>query len=197
MIEFKQWTRGSDSIPTVDGRELHKALAPGRDFSTWITTRIASFGFVEGEDFTSYLVERGTGTAAKEYLLSVPMSSELCLLDRSEQGMALRRYIIARKPPHKCTCACGSCGDNNSMWDLTTERAKPKSLADKGWIECLIDRVGDTTLTIPGSYGRVVTFRKNKYGHAIAQIDDPTHRTNILKSIFYRPYVEPVQKLAL
>jgi len=67
---------------------------------------------------------------------------------------------------------------------------------DNELVQCLIERVGDTTMTVPGSYGTIVTFRRNEYGHAIARIENPLHRANILKSIFYRSYTPPDSKEA-
>jgi len=34
---------GTDSIPTVNARDLHAFLAVGKDFSTWIKDRIDQF----------------------------------------------------------------------------------------------------------------------------------------------------------
>ena len=51
--------------------------------------RIQSYGYTEN-DYTTFLTDNGT----KEYLLSIPMAIELCSLDRSEKGRALRRFLI-------------------------------------------------------------------------------------------------------
>lgn len=193
MLELKEWNRGADKIPSVDGRQLHKFLEPGRDFSTWITTRIASFGHIEGEDFTTYLVERATGTAAREYLLALPMAAELCLLDRSERGRGLRRRILNMQSSHKCTCAGGSCG--KLMLEIPLENLESsRTGVVNEWVECLIQREGNTTVRMPDSFGTIVTFQHNKYGHSVAKIENEVFRSNILKSIFYRPYIEPAQK---
>lgn len=42
---------GDDAIQTVNARELHAFLEVGKDFSTWINTRIQQYGFVENQDY--------------------------------------------------------------------------------------------------------------------------------------------------
>lgn len=233
-MNIKTWVKGTETVPAVDGRELHKALGIGRDFPTWILSRIRGYGFVEGEDYCSYLVVRGSGTPAKEYLLSLNMAGELCLLERTDTGRDLRRYIVDQQSVQNQLENVGNCTEEKPMWELSLEdpqhnntlKACPRCKAphqnqgelcqacinfdqakenkaalvrQRNWcdvteneyIQCLIEREGDTTMTVPGSYGTVVTFRKNKYGHAVARIENPQHRANILKSIFYRSYTPP------
>jgi len=198
MLELKSWTRGAETVPAVDGRQLHKVLNPGRDFSTWVTTRISSFGFVAGDDFTSYIVERGTGTAAREYLFSVPMAAELCLLDRSERGRGLRRSILNQQQAqyrHNSGKNTENCSVENPMGPIMLDDSEScRTEMVNEWVQCLIQREGNTIVRMPDSFGTIVTFQRNKYGHSVAKIENAGYRANILKSIFYRPYIEPVQK---
>ncbi len=244
MIGIKAWTRGTETIPAIDGRELHQALEVGRDFPTFMSSRIGSYGFTENEDFTTYLVERGAGTPAKEYLLTLSMAAELCLLERSDTGRALRRFILGQQSAQNCKCSGGNCAeaqsDEKPMWELTLDDMQQNTLKacikcktpfkgdgelcqacthsdnvrerkadlvrernclnvpkdENDLVQCLIEREGDTTMTVPGSYGTIITFRRNKYGHAIAKVENPQHRSSILKSIFYRSYTPPNQEAA-
>lgn len=229
MIPIKQWTRGAESIAAADGRTLHKALGVGRDFSTWINARVQGFGYLEGEDFASYLVERGAGTPAKEYLLTLNMGAELCLLERNDTGRALRRFILDRQKANVCTCGGVTCTDEKPMWELTTSDLQTDTLkaclrchtphklegpycqtcnhfdeaqeqkaalvrqrnqtdvTDNPFVECLINREGNTTTTIP-PYGTTITFVRNAKGRAVAKVERPEHRAYLLNSIFYRSY---------
>lgn len=236
MLKIKNWTRGTDTIPAIDGRELHKALAVGRDFPTWINARL-QYGYIENEDFTVCLVPRESGTPAKEYTLSLPMAAELCLLERSDTGRDLRRFILDQQSAQKCNCPSGNCADNKPMELLTlddlesyrtsgvkhcpecqtpfnspeelchvcimrglkyvqreTAIRRKNDLIDvtvNELVQCLIERDGDTTMTPPGAYGAIYTFKRNSYGHAVCRIQNPVHRSNILKSCFYKSYVPP------
>lgn len=83
---------------TVRGRDLHAALGVGRDFTTWIRSRIADYGFEENVD---YVIEaappiRGAGNrgARDEYHLSIAMGKELAMVENNDRGRAVRRHFI-------------------------------------------------------------------------------------------------------
>ena len=42
-------------IKTVNARELHVFLDSGQEFANWIKSRIADFGFIDGQDFLTIL----------------------------------------------------------------------------------------------------------------------------------------------
>jgi len=148
MIEITEWTRGTGTIPAVDGRKLYQLLNPGRDFSTWITAKVKQLGYVEGQDFTSYLVEQGNSQPTREYTLCLQMACELCLLDRSETGRKLRRFIIGKmESPCKgeCTCSGSVLTEEAPMWDLSADELKPASAPTlKACPKCLRPHVEET-----------------------------------------------------
>lgn len=86
----------------VSARALHKALGVKRDFTTWIKGRIDEYGFKKGVDFE--FVENLTSpnpVSAKsrqrvehDYLSTINMAKELAMVERTEQGRAIRRYFI-------------------------------------------------------------------------------------------------------
>lgn len=77
----------------VDARKLHTALGSKQDFSTWIKSRIAKYGFEESEDFTLHkFVERGTTLI--DYHISQDMAKELSMLENNETGRKFRKYFI-------------------------------------------------------------------------------------------------------
>ena len=88
-------------MPTVSARQLHSFLGVGKVFGAWIQDRIASFGFVEGQDFViignEFFPDSGKtsgGRPAKEYYLSIDMAKELSMVERNEKGKQARRYFI-------------------------------------------------------------------------------------------------------
>lgn len=100
---------GGRQTNIVSARDLHKALGVGKDFSTWITDRITDYGFAIGSD---YIVNKAispklgkspagaacspiaVGRPGKDYLLSISTAKEIAMLERNEQGRAVRRYFI-------------------------------------------------------------------------------------------------------
>lgn len=84
---------GSESVPTVNARELHAFLESGQEFRHWIKARIEQYGFSENQDFvTSDNFIRGG--KATDYHVSLDMAKELCMVERNEKGKQARQYFI-------------------------------------------------------------------------------------------------------
>jgi phage anti-repressor protein len=97
----------------VSAKALHKALGVGNDFSTWIKLRIDEYSFVLGADYavfdssdfrnqsakfdqleSGWVTKRGGDRRSKDYSLSLSMAKELAMVERNDQGRAIRRYFI-------------------------------------------------------------------------------------------------------
>lgn len=101
---------GGRETNIVSAKALHKALGVGKDFSTWITDRISEYDFTIGHDYSvhktispnlgkspnsaAYGKIKHSGRPGKDYLLSVGMAKELAMIERNDQGRAIRRYFI-------------------------------------------------------------------------------------------------------
>lgn len=90
--------------------------------------------------------------------------------------------------------SCPKCNRNHSQDGVLCEfcrkaaennRNKVQVAPEHSWIECKIERDGDTELNI----GLVrYVFRRNQHGHAVCQIINHGHYNQILKSSLYVPY---------
>ncbi|EHL2774640.1 antA/AntB antirepressor family protein, partial [Salmonella enterica subsp. enterica serovar Hvittingfoss] len=106
---------GKLETSTVSARALHAALGVKRDFTTWIKGRISEYGFKEGIDFdivenltspnlgssnlNQFSPKRGEtpgkgGRPTIDYMITLRMGKELSMVERTEQGRAVRRYFI-------------------------------------------------------------------------------------------------------
>jgi phage anti-repressor protein len=104
---------GERETNIVSAKSLHIALGVGRDFSTWIKSRIEEYGFIDNVDFLTFdspipvnqysengqtarqwKASRGGDRRSKDYVLSLNMAKELAMVERNEQGRAVRRYFI-------------------------------------------------------------------------------------------------------
>ncbi|HFK7216872.1 TPA: antA/AntB antirepressor family protein [Escherichia coli] len=93
---------GGSETTIVSARALHKALGVGRVFPSWIKGRIEEYGFTEGVDYevVEYLSRPDPVSAksrqqtALEYIITVNMAKELAMVERTEQGCAVRQYFI-------------------------------------------------------------------------------------------------------
>ncbi|PKB87527.1 antA/AntB antirepressor family protein [Ewingella americana] len=104
---------GGRDTSIVSAKALHKALGVGRDFTNWIKGRIDEYGFTSAADYAlsdspvlanqsanieqdnaGWVTKRGGDRRSKDYLLSLDMAKELAMVERNEQGRAVRRYFI-------------------------------------------------------------------------------------------------------
>lgn len=81
----------------VSGRELHGRLGIETPYHKWFP-RMCEYGFEAGKDFQEVLDKNGQnplgGRPPVNHQLSLSMAKEICMLQRSEQGREVRRYLI-------------------------------------------------------------------------------------------------------
>ena len=87
---------GSETIQTVNARELHAYLEVGKDFSTWIKDRISQYDFIENSDYVLTFTKTGERKNVKvtDYHISLDMAKELAMVERNEKGKQARQYFI-------------------------------------------------------------------------------------------------------
>lgn len=83
----------------ISARELHKKLEIKKRFSAWVEQNFKDFE--EDEDFTSVPVstevQNNGGVQVRvlqDYLLTIDMGKQLCLMSRTDKGKEYRRYLI-------------------------------------------------------------------------------------------------------
>lgn len=98
----------NDHFQGVNARNLHQALKVGRDFSTWIKSRLQGANFIEEQDFiiaqelSSPKRESANNKPSpmarpqkvNEYILSIDTAKHICLMERNEIGQAIRQHFI-------------------------------------------------------------------------------------------------------
>lgn len=82
----------------VNGRELHKKLGIDSNYTTWFK-RMCEYGFLDQADyrvcFPNLESDSRGGQNKIDHQLSLSMAKELCMLQRTEQGRTIRRYLIS------------------------------------------------------------------------------------------------------
>jgi len=78
---------------TVSGRDLHEALEVETPYTMWIQ-RMIEYGFTEGEDFLTILLESTGGRPSTDHQLTIAMAKEIAMLQRTEKGKQVRKYFI-------------------------------------------------------------------------------------------------------
>lgn len=79
--------------PTVSGRELHQFLEVKTAYKDWFP-RMCEYGFLEGQDFCSFLSESTGGRPGQDAQITIDMAKEICMLQRNERGKQARQYFI-------------------------------------------------------------------------------------------------------
>lgn len=92
MNELIKITYNNDE-PAVSARDLHEFLEVKTAYKDWFP-RMCEYGFVEGQDFCSFLSESTGGRPAQDAVLSIDMAKEICMLQRNEKGKVARQYFI-------------------------------------------------------------------------------------------------------
>ena len=87
----------SRDAPRIPARELYERLGIESRFNVWFP-RVIGYGFVEGEDYEPVREEvrtlQGNVTVRNNYLMSVDMAKQICMLLRTEKGKQYRQYFL-------------------------------------------------------------------------------------------------------
>lgn len=82
---------------TVSARELHEQLRIGTEFAKWFS-RMCEYGFSTGNDYSEVIVKKDEnskgGRPATDYNISVDMAKQICMIQRTPEGKAVRQYLI-------------------------------------------------------------------------------------------------------
>lgn len=78
---------------TVSARELHKKLNIRTPFTMWFD-RMVEYGFKDGKDFFTKMLESTGGRPSTDYDISIVMAKEICMIQRTPEGRACRQYLI-------------------------------------------------------------------------------------------------------
>ena len=80
----------------VSARDLYKGLEIKTRFSLWVKQNFK--GFENGEDFMSVVtttdMPNGGVKPIQDYLLTLDMAKELCMMSHTEKGQEIRKYFI-------------------------------------------------------------------------------------------------------
>lgn len=92
IVVSKTMLNGAE-VNSVNSREIHSELEVKTPYSNWIKRAIEKYGFEENQDFTiNKKVIRNN--AQLDYIVTLDMAKELCMLDDSEKGRMFRKYFI-------------------------------------------------------------------------------------------------------
>lgn len=87
--------KNEDGKLLVSGKELHDKLGIKVHLSTWFK-RMCEYGFEENIDFSILKSGNPNGGIAKidDYIITIDMAKEICMIQRSDIGREFRKYFI-------------------------------------------------------------------------------------------------------
>ena len=94
LIEITPMQINGEEVNSVNARNIHEYLEVGTKFSDWIKRAIEKYDFVENEDYA--VLKNGNGNNAFiEYIVTLDMAKELCMLENNPKGKETRKYFIS------------------------------------------------------------------------------------------------------
>jgi anti-repressor protein len=122
----------------VDGRNLHMQLGVGTEYMKWVERYFTPYGFTEGAD---YIVKTDDVLSDKRdrtykvttHKLTVSMAKELAMLQRTEIGSRIRKYLIKveedwNSPEKVMARALQIANKELATLRIANEEMKPKAL---------------------------------------------------------------------
>ncbi len=99
LIKIEKSNINGSEINSVNARETYDylGLAKGQ-FSRWIKSAIEKYDFVQNED---YITIDTDVEGVKDYIVSLDMAKELCLVSNTPKGKETRKYFINFEKKHQ------------------------------------------------------------------------------------------------
>ena len=79
--------------PTVSARDLYDGLEIDTPFTMWFP-RMCDYGFEEGTDFITKMLESTGGRPSIDYEITVDTAKQICMVQKTEQGKKYRQYLL-------------------------------------------------------------------------------------------------------
>jgi phage anti-repressor protein len=112
ILRIEPWQMDGEQEFTVDARQLHAALASGKDFSTWFHQQNPGKIWKKGRDY-EVIPLKGVnpqgGRPRDKYILSVRMATHIAMQSQCQRGYLvreLRRSWKTSAPPWRYRSSC-------------------------------------------------------------------------------------------
>lgn len=83
-----------EGVNVVSARELHEGLKVNSRFNDWIKNRINKYEFTINDDYITLTKNLVNGGKETDYIITIDMAKELCMVENNEQGRKMRKYFI-------------------------------------------------------------------------------------------------------
>lgn len=94
MGELIKINTNDEGVNVVSARELHEGLKVNSRFNDWIKNRINKYEFTINDDYITLTKNLVNGGKETDYIITIDMAKELCMVENNEQGRKMRKYFI-------------------------------------------------------------------------------------------------------
>lgn len=92
LIKIEKTQIGAEVLNSVNSREIYEYLEIATAYSEWIKRAIEKYDFIENQDYLVVLTDSKSGK--RDYVVSMDMAKELCMVSNTEKGKETRKYFI-------------------------------------------------------------------------------------------------------
>lgn len=92
LIEVVTSNINGSEVNSVNSREIYNHLEVGSQYANWIQRAIEKYDFEEGVDFNIFVKPSNN---QKDYIVTIDMAKELCMVSNTPKGKETRKYFIA------------------------------------------------------------------------------------------------------
>ena len=145
--------------PTVSARELHEGLDIKTPYTMWFE-RMAEYGFTDGKDFFTKMLESTGGRPSVDHAMTVDMAKQICMIQRIPPVS----FGFRKSMEYTGTGLRPGVKDGRSDNQPATERYHPNE-AERNICRC---RHGESYINPRGRYGKAVKAEWCRYGRPAA-----------------------------
>jgi len=91
LIQITQTQIGAENVNSVNSREIYEYLGVDTKYNDWINRSIEKYDFEENVDYSK--MSNGTSRGI-DYIVSMDMAKELCMVSNTKKGKETRKYFI-------------------------------------------------------------------------------------------------------
>ncbi len=93
IIKVDKTIIDGSEVNSVNSREIYEYLNEATKYSMWIQRVIEKYDFMENIDYISVLTNPKSGK--RDYITTLDMAKELCMVSNTVKGKETRKYFIA------------------------------------------------------------------------------------------------------
>lgn len=94
LIKILKTSIGTEELNSVNSRELYEFLGVNTEYSKWIQRAVEKYNFENMSDYIIVKNDENSGRPREDYIVTLDMAKELCMVSNTEKGRKVRKYFI-------------------------------------------------------------------------------------------------------